>query len=98
MPSSPNYKRNYKQERATETTQRKQFRAERNQARRIMVSEGAVTPGDGKDVGHIRSLSRGGRTTLANLAVQTPSENRSFQRNSDGSMKSELSKKERKKK
>lgn len=94
MPSSPNYKRNYVQERLTETPARKQAREDRNKARAMLEKEGKVHKGDGKDVGHIKAIGRGGKTTLANLAVQTPSENRSFRRNSDGSMASETSKKE----
>jgi hypothetical protein len=98
MPSSPNYKRNYKQEYATETTQRRQARAERDVARRLEVKEGKVAKGDGMDVNHIKALGRGGPNTLANLNIEPASINRSFSRNSNGSMKSEVSKKERKKK
>lgn len=50
------------------------------------------------DVGHKKAVSKGGKNGLANLFIQSPSSNRSFSRNSDGSMKSETSKKERKKK
>lgn len=49
------------------------------------------------DVGHKKAVGRGGKNTLANLFVQNPGENRSFARNKDGSMKSETSKRERKK-
>ena len=45
------------------------------------------------DVGHKKAISRGGKSVLANLFVQNPSDNRSFSRNKDGSMKSERSKK-----
>lgn len=48
------------------------------------------------DVGHKKAVSRGGKNTLSNLFVQKPSENRSFARNKNGSMKSETSKRERK--
>ena len=50
------------------------------------------------DVGHKKAVSRGGSNGLANLFVQNPTSNRSFARNKDGSMKSETSKKERKRK
>ena len=46
----------------------------------------------GKDVGHKKAISRGGKNGLANLFVQNPENNRSFARNKDGSMKSERSK------
>lgn len=50
------------------------------------------------DVGHKKAISRGGKNGLANLFVQSASANRSFARNANGSMKSETSKRERKKK
>ena len=49
------------------------------------------------DVGHKKGVSKGGQNGLANLFVQNPGENRSFSRNKNGSMKSETSKRERKK-
>jgi len=49
------------------------------------------------DVGHKKAVSKGGKNGLANLFVQNPGANRSFRRNADGSMKSEISKRERKK-
>ena len=52
--------------------------------------------GDGKDVSHKRALSKGGGGGLSNLFVQSSSGNKSFSRNKDGSMKSEKSKRERK--
>lgn len=69
-------------------------RAQRNKARRIMAKSGKVHKGDGKDVGHIRAMSKGGKTTAGNIEVQTKSGNRSFARNKDGSMKSEKSRRE----
>ena len=50
------------------------------------------------DVGHKKAISRGGKSVLANLFVQDPGENRSFSRNKDGSMLSERSKREKKRK
>jgi hypothetical protein len=91
-------KRNYKHEAAIETRQRKDARAQRNRARYEMAKKGLAHVGDGKDVGHIRAISKGGGNSLANLEMQKPSENDSFARNSDKSMKSETSKRERKKK
>jgi len=60
-----------------------------------MEGKGLVKKGDGKDVGHKRAISKGGKTTLGNLFVQSASANRSFSRNKNGSMKSEKSKRER---
>ena len=95
MPSSPNYKRNYHQEDLNDSAARKRARADRNKARRIEEKRGLAHVGDGMDVGHIRAESKGGRTTLANIEMQTPSSNRSFERTKTGAMKSERSKKER---
>lgn len=94
MPSSKNYKRNYVQERLAEAPHRVKDREMRNKARSIMEKEGKAKVGDGKDVGHVKAISKGGKTTLANLAMQTPAENRSFKRNSGGKLVSETSKKE----
>lgn len=95
MPSSKGYKRDYKQEYANDSTKRKKDRAQRNKARRIMMAKGVVKKGDGKDVGHKRAMSKGGKTTASNLMVQTAASNRSFSRTKSGSMKSETSRKER---
>jgi hypothetical protein len=98
MPSSPGYKRNYKQEAATENAARKRARSQRNQARQTMIAKGKAKVGDGKDVGHKTAISRGGGNSLANLAMQTPASNRSFKRKSSGAMVSETSRKEAKRK
>jgi len=45
-------------------------------ARRDMVKKGAVSPGDGKDVGHKKPLSKGGTNTPGNLQVQSKASNR----------------------
>jgi len=81
--------RNYKQEYANYdgTDAVKKKRAQRNKARRIMEREGVVHKGDGKDVDHKKPLSKGGTTVINNLRAEPASKNRSFKRNSDGSMK-----------
>jgi len=73
----------------------KKKRAEQNAARRIMEKSGTVHKGDGKDVDHRVPLSKGGSTGKSNLRVVSATENRSFSRNSNGSLKSQTSKKER---
>lgn len=67
-------------------------RAARNAARAAMEKKGLVKKGDGKDVGHIKALSKGGGNGHSNLRVETVTGNRSFSRNANGSMKSETSK------
>jgi hypothetical protein len=95
-----NGKRNYKAELAWEhkhKPERVKERAERNAARKTMVDEGKAHKGDGKDVDHKTPLSKGGSTSRSNLRVVPASTNRSFSRNSNGSLKSQVSKKERSK-
>lgn len=62
-------------------------RAVRNAARRELMREGKVHKGDGKDVDHVRALSKGGTNSRSNLRVRTASSNRSFSRNSDHTVK-----------
>jgi hypothetical protein len=62
-------------------------RAARNKARAIMEKAGLVHKGDGKDVDHKKPVSKGGATTRSNLRVKTASANRTFDRNSDHSIK-----------
>lgn len=67
-------------------------RSERNQARSKLSKEGLVHKGDGKDVDHKKPLSKGGSNSKSNLRAVPKSENRSFSRNSNGTMKSQRSK------
>lgn len=69
------------------TPKQRKNRALRNKARRAMEKKGAVRKGDGKDVDHRRPLSKGGANSKGNLRVQSASNNRSFKRNSDRSVK-----------
>lgn len=90
-------KRNYAQEYAEYQSQPKQIknREARNRARYKLLKEGKVHKGDGMDVAHIKALDKGG-TNGDGVKVQSRSANRSFLRNSKGSLVSEISKKERK--
>ena len=96
MPYMTNGRRDYKKEyeHYQGTTTQKKHRAQRNKAHRWM--EKKVGHQIKEDIGHKKAMGRGGITTLANIFVQSKSSNRSFARNKDGSMKSETSKKERK--
>ena len=71
-------------------------RSERTTLRRQANAAGITSKGDGKDLDHKKPLSKGGANTLANARVTSKSTNRSFSRNSDGSLKSQTSRKERK--
>ena len=68
-------------------------RVARNKARREAIRDGRVTKGDGKEVDHIIPLSKGGSNTKANTRIRTKSQNSSFPRNSDNSMKRNTPKK-----
>lgn len=97
MPSSENYVRKYAQEKKTAIARGERADdAQRHAARREMVKAGKASANDGKDVGHVKAISKGGGNGTGNLQMQTKAENRSFARNPDGSMKSEKSKKEHK--
>jgi 5-methylcytosine-specific restriction endonuclease McrA len=87
MPSSPNYKRDYVQERLNESPKRKKQRLLRDKARRQLMKEGKVKKYDGKDVDHKKPLSKGGANERSNLRVRDASANRSYERNSKGGMK-----------
>lgn len=67
-------------------------------ARRQAIADGIVSKGDGKDMDHIKPLSKGGSNAKSNLRAVPAGDNRSFARNADGSLKSQTSKRERKKK
>lgn len=97
MPSSPNYKRNYKQENKYKSTPEQiHARVLRNKARRELMAEGKVHKGDGKEVDHTKPLSTGGSNSRSNLRVVSASTNDSFKRNSKGALVSQVSTKERK--
>jgi 5-methylcytosine-specific restriction endonuclease McrA len=89
MPYMKNGKRDFKTEYAEyhSSDEQKKNRAKRNTARRQMESAGKVSKGDGKDVDHVKPLSKGGSTAKSNLKVKTKSANRSFARNKDSSVK-----------
>jgi hypothetical protein len=70
-------------------------RMERQRARRKLDKEGVSRKG--KDVAHVKALSKGG-SNKDGLRVESVSANRSFKRNSQHKLVSEVSTKERKKK
>ena len=99
MPFMTNGKRDYKKELEWEHTKKKtrvKDRAQRNAARSAVAKKRGTTPtAIIGDVGHKKAISKGGKSTLANLFIQSPATNRSFSRNAKGAMISERSKRER---
>lgn len=78
MPSSPNYKRDYKQEMKTAKARGEgPDHAARLRARRMLEREGLVRPFDGKDVDHKKRLAAGGSNARSNLRVTSVAINRS---------------------
>ena len=78
MPSSPGYKRNYKQEMKTATKRGEdKDRAQRNKARRHAIATGKVAKGDKRDIDHKVPLRSGGSTALSNTRVRSRTKNRS---------------------
>jgi hypothetical protein len=59
-------------------------RMERQRARRKLDAKGVSRKG--KDVAHVKALSKGG-SNAEGVRLESPHKNRSFRRNSDGSMK-----------
>jgi hypothetical protein len=99
MPFMRNGKRDYKREVKLYTSKPEvvKKRVQQNAARQAMIKAGKAKVGDGKDVDHKTPISRGGTNSPSNLRVVSKSSNRSFSRNSDSSLKSQTSRKERKK-
>ena len=101
MPYMRNGKRDYAAELRWEKRSRPnrvKDRAQRNAARATVAkSKGVKATSLKGDVGHRKAISRGGKNGLANLFVQNPGANRSFSRTAKGAMKSETSKREKRK-
>ena len=82
-------KRDYKRENELYKSKPEQIklRVARNKARRQAIKDGRVEKGDGKEIDHVIPLSKGGSNTKANTRIRTKSQNSSFSRNSDNSVK-----------
>jgi len=90
--------RNYKREAAYEDTPKQvKMREERNKARKLYEKKHGNLPSD-IDIDHIKPLSKkGSPLSLKNLRAVTDNANRSFSRTKTGDLKSQISKRERKK-
>ena len=86
MPSSPGYKRNYKQEAKYESTPlQKKKRASRGRARYALAKKGKVRLGDGLDVDHKNGDALD--NSPSNWKVTSKSDNRSYPRSKTASKK-----------
>lgn len=87
IPSSKNYKRDYKAEYANYqgTPEQKKKRASRGRARYSLIKKGKVRVGDGKDVDHVNTDAND--NSSSNLRVQSKSANRSYPRTKNAGKK-----------
>lgn len=83
MVTSTKHKLAYQKARDAAPAQKK-LRAENNAARALLMREGRVEKGDGKDVAHITALSSGGTNTPGNLKVETVKKNRGWRKGTSG--------------
>lgn len=76
MPTPAN-KRDYAEENRKYKSSPAQIKAreERNKARALLMKEGKVHKGDGKEVDHIKPLADGGSNKRSNMRVLTAAEN-----------------------
>jgi hypothetical protein len=100
MPYMTNGKRDYKKEYLKFHSRPEEIknRTERTTARRQANAAGITSKGDGKDLDHKTPLSKGGTSAKSNLRVVDKGSNRSFSRNANGSLKSQTSRREAKRK
>jgi hypothetical protein len=94
------YKKEYKQQLARGE---QETRNARDRARYAVDKTGVDKNGngkadvrEGKDIEHIVPLSKGGTNSRKNIRIETPSQNRSFSRNSDHTVKVNKAKPKRK--
>lgn len=81
-----NKKRPYRKEYQQQLARGEQpARNARERARYAMDAQGVDRTG--KDIDHVKPLSKGGTNAKSNLKLKTPSANRSFTRNSDHTVK-----------
>ena len=95
------YKKEYQQQitrgEADERLERQRARESIDNKSADRNKDGRADVREGKDVAHIKALSKGG-SNKTGVKLQAPSANRSFKRGSNHKVVSEVSTKERKKK
>ena len=78
MPRMKNGKRDYSYDTKYESSaEQRHNRSERVTARRELTKAGVVSKGDGKDVDHVKPLSKGGSNRRSNLQAISAHANRS---------------------
>lgn len=59
-------------------------RVERNRARRMLMEEGVVHKGDGKEVDHKTPIAKGGKTVRSNLQAVPAHRNEGWRKGKNG--------------
>jgi 5-methylcytosine-specific restriction endonuclease McrA len=88
--------RDYERENKVTKSKNIPKRVARNKKRRQYIREGRVRVGDGKELDHIKPISKGGSNKNSNIRITTKSQNSSFDRNPDKSVKKNRLKKKNK--
>ncbi len=89
------YKKEYQQQKARGERKARNARERARYEAKNPGKDGKITDVKGEDIDHKKPLSKGGTNRPSNLRSVKPSKNRSFSRNSDGSVKKNVPKKKR---
>jgi 5-methylcytosine-specific restriction endonuclease McrA len=92
------YKKEYQQQLARGERKARNARERARYEAKNPGKDGKVTDVKGEDIDHIKPLSKGGGNGFSNLRSVPPSQNRSFHRNSDHTVKKNTPKKKKSKK
>ena len=87
------YKKEYQQQKARGERKARNARERARYEAKNPGKDGKITDVKGEDIDHKKPLSKGGTNRPSNLRSVKPSKNRSFSRNSDGSVKRNVPKK-----
>jgi len=89
------YKKEYQQQKARGEGPARAARARARYEFDNPGKDGKVIKRKGKDIEHVKPLSKGGDSSLSNLRLESPHDNRSFYRNSDHTVKKNVSRKKK---
>jgi hypothetical protein len=89
------YKKEYQQQKARDENPSRAARARARYEFDHPGKDGKVINRKGKDIEHVKPLSKGGTDSFSNMRLETPHDNRSFYRNSDHTIKKNVSRKKK---
>jgi 5-methylcytosine-specific restriction endonuclease McrA len=89
------YAKEYQQQKARKEEKKRAARARARYEFDNPGQDGKVINRKGKDIEHIKPLSKGGSSALSNLRLESQHDNRSFYRNSDHTVKRNVSRKKK---